>query len=100
MTTEEAELTATLAADLINTVGKPEYRDVQWLHSVAALSLACRGVAASVMAREPGLTLDKARTLMLHQFLQVMHMPSEIVQVVEDGEDGDTKAMIIPVKKH
>jgi hypothetical protein len=100
MTEEQAELTTKLAADLIETVGKPEYGDMPWLHSVAALSLACRGVAASVMSREPKMTLDQARTMMLREFLQVLHMPSGIIQVVDDGEDGDVKAEAIPVRKH
>jgi hypothetical protein len=98
MTPEEAELTTTLAADLINLINRPEYQHLDWLHAVAALSLAGRGLAARVIADDPAMTLDRARRLMLGQFLHVLNMPPEIVTVVD--ADGEGKAAMIPLKKH
>lgn len=99
MTPERAELIMKLAATTIDTASSPEFRDLHWLHSVAAMAIACRGMAATAMARDPALSLDDARFLMTREFVRVMGAPAELVRTVKT-DDEDARTTVIPVRKH
>lgn len=99
MSTEKAEQLMQLAATTIDTASAPGFRDMHWLHIVSALAVACRGVAAREMARDPSLSLDDARSLMLNEFLRILAAPAELVRVA-NTEDEKARSTVIPVRKH
>lgn len=99
MTPAHAEALMRLAAQLTDVMvaaGRANH-DLTWLNMVMAAGVACRGVAAVVMAENPEITLNRARIAMMGEFANVMALPAELVRTVPGGDDG---TVVIPVKRH
>jgi hypothetical protein len=102
LTVADAEAVTGLAVQLIGPLAKAvRHGQMPWLRAIAAAAVACRGVAATAMAKDPALTLDEARQMMLVEFVKVLSMPGELVRILPgDDPDDDLEAIALPVKRH
>jgi hypothetical protein len=102
MTPALSEAITTLAAEVLDVAREAGKNtpELNWLHAVGALAVACRGLAAQAMADDPRLDLDKARQMMTLQFINVMSLPAELVRVMKAEEGESPRTIVIPVKKH
>jgi len=100
---QHVEAITHLAADLSNVIDQARRAnpDLSWLDTVMVAAVACRAVAAAAIAKDPDLNLDSAREQMFKQFVNVLMLPAELVQVVPDnGDEGGTYTCGIPVRRH
>jgi hypothetical protein len=85
--------------DAMNAAGRANH-DLTWLNAVTAAAVACRGLAAVVMANDPTITLDLARVAMIRAFIEVMALPAELVRTMNAGDDEIPQTIVLPVRRH